>query len=781
MNETIIQEFTRDHFKSQLEGIGKIETHQSDNNKIKNALKGASKSKKGGAGYPEHIIQIFNHPDLVIITECKGEISLHENNGNVDEVKYAVDGVKHYSNFLSKHYDVLSIAISGNSPSNYKVSHFFQERNSYKIENVLGNKLLDIESYSNFYTKNEKVILQDYEKLRTFAQNLNTKLHSAKIAENYRSLLLSAILVALENINFQNSYRNLIDPTQLAEYLITSFYSYLDKEVDLSKRQLEIMKTHFDFIKTDTALTTNPNVLRDIIIDVELNIKNFIDTYKFRDVLGEIYNIFLSYSNSDKGLGIVLTPPHITEFFSELAQVNKNSVVLDNCTGTGGFLISAMKYMIEDAKGDESLISKIKENNLIGVEYSSHIYSLLISNFLIHNMKTKNLLSGSCFDEKNIITIKEKKPTVGFLNPPYKGDKKNDTEELEFVYTNLDCLEVNGTCIAILPMSSAVTVSKKVMAVKDKILQNHTLEAVLSMPNELFHNSNVGVVSCIMIFTAHKPHNFDKKVYFGYYKDDGFVKRKTSGRVDFHSKWTKMKQKWVNNYINRQDEPGFSVCKTITPLSEWSAENYLETDYSTLNKNSFVDELHRYSTFLFSNRLVEEVYMKSQEEEQIELSQVEWKTFYLPEIFEITGTKTTPPDIIKFADGGEYPYVTTQATNNGVERFTDIQTESGQVITVESSVLGFCNYQHFNFAASDHVEKLKPKFENNQYILLFIVTLINRENYRFNYGRGASKTRLAELKLKLPIDSNGNLNTEFMSRYIKSCSYSHNLQFLDSL
>ncbi|MDR2411137.1 MAG: N-6 DNA methylase [Candidatus Peribacteria bacterium] len=46
------------------------------------------------------------------------------------------------------------------------------------------------------------------------------------------------------------------------------------------------------------------------------------------------------------------------------------------------------------------------------------------------------------------------------------------------------------------------------------MLQEHTLEAVFSMPNELFFNSKVNVVSCIMIFTAKKPHPQNKKVYF---------------------------------------------------------------------------------------------------------------------------------------------------------------------------------------------------------------------------------------------------------------------------
>ena len=49
------------------------------------------------------------------------------------------------------------------------------------------------------------------------------------------------------------------------------------------------------------------------------NINLFMKTYRYHDVLGQFYIEFLRYANNDKGLGIVLTPPHITELFSELA------------------------------------------------------------------------------------------------------------------------------------------------------------------------------------------------------------------------------------------------------------------------------------------------------------------------------------------------------------------------------------------------------------------------------------------------------------------------------
>jgi type I restriction-modification system DNA methylase subunit len=345
------------------------------------------------------------------------------------------------------------------------------------------------------------------------------------------------------------------------------------------------------------------NVLKEIIDEIDENINAFIKTHKYFDVLGQLYIEFLRYANSDKGLGIVLTPPHITELFSDLAQVNKHSIAYDNCAGTGGFLISAMRRMITDAKGDEAKIKEIKAKQLIGTEYQSHIFALAISNMYIHQDGKTNIINGSCFDEEVIEEVKTKKPTVGFLNPPYKSNKKTDTDELEFILNNLECLVDGGTCVAIVPMQSALAQSGKVLDFKKKLLEKHTLEAVLSMPDELFFNSKVGVVSCVMIFTAHKPHPNHKETYFGYYKDDGFVKRKNKGRIDAYGKWKDIKVKWLSNFINRKNEPGISINQRVTADMEWVAEAYMETNYLNLNDLNFEDTVLDYTTFLHSNRL----------------------------------------------------------------------------------------------------------------------------------------------------------------------------------
>ena len=151
-----------------------------------------------------------------------------------------------------------------------------------------------------------------------------------------------------------------------------------------------------------------------------------------------------------------------------------------------------------------------------------------------------------------------------------------------------------------------------------------------------------------------------------------------------------------------------------------------------------------------------------------------WKSFQLKELFDITGSKTTPVLELKEHGKGKYPYVTTQATNNGVEGFYDYYTEERNVLTVDSAVLGYCSYQPLTFSASDHVEKLIPKFSMNKYVALFISTIINAEQYRYNYGRKCSQERMRKSHIKLPF-KNSFPDFEFMESYIKSLPYSSSI------
>jgi type I restriction enzyme M protein len=604
-NERKTESLTRNHFNQFLNQI-MMEEQQSENPKIAKLLKTASKSGEG-QGYPEFIIQLNDNSDLLIVIECKASPSKHESKNRDNPKDFAVDGALLYSSYLAKDFDALSIAVSGETEKELKISHFLQLKGDKKpidATDKYGTKLLSIDDYLNGYIKSPEKFRQDYNKLLAFSKVLNEKLHGYKIVESDRGLLISCILIALENNSFKATYRNsdYNKPAKISEFLVTTVSNEFDKAVDelSADKQLEqkakykLVTDRFGFIKTDTSLSTKmvenkpkTPVLTDIIEEIEINVQDFIKTHEYIDVLGQLYIEFLRYANSDKGLGIVLTPPHITEFMAELGEVNKDSIVYDNCTGTGGFLVSAMNKMVLDAKGDQTKIKSIKQKQLIGVEFQAHIFALACSNMFIHQDGKSNILKGSCFDEDIINEVKKVKPNVGLLNPPYKADKKKDTDEYEFILNNLDCLDQGGKCVAIVPMQCGLAQSGKVLEFKKKIMELHTLEAVFSMPDELFFNSKVGVVSCIMVFTAKRPHPEDYETYFGYYKNDGFVKRKTKGRVDLFNTWEDKKKEWKKYYRNKKNVAGLSVNKLVTAEDEWCAEAYMETSYDKLSFDDF--------------------------------------------------------------------------------------------------------------------------------------------------------------------------------------------------
>lgn len=573
-----------------------IERQQSDNPRIKKLLQKAS--KRGlGRGYPEFIISCRSYPDLLLVIECKADPTKHESEEKDKFSEYAVDGVLLYASYLIKEYNVIAIAISGESEDEMCVSNFLCLKGFLNPKKLTPNSMLSFENYYELFIYDEDKFKQEYDNLLSYTSELNNALHKKKVKEAQRSLLISGILIALQNPIFRNGYKQSSSAQELIDSLVSSINSVL-KQTNIHGAKHEVLENAFSFIRTHAVLSSDEDFMKHLIAEIDERINSFIKTYKYLDTIGQFYIEFLKYANNDKGLGIVLTPPHITDLFVELANVNKNSVVLDNCCGTGGFLLSAMKKMIFEAGGDKQKEKEIKEQQLIGIELQDDIFALAISNMVIHGDGKTNIYHGNCFDKNLIEEIKEKyKPTVGLLNPPYA-----DVEELRFVLNNLEMLQPHGTCIAIVPMSCMLANKGEGLKLKEELLSKHTLEAVMSMPDDLFHNSDVAVNTAIMIVTAHVPHPRGKKVWFGYWKNDGFILVKHRGRIDKYNRWESIKEDWVNTFRNREVRPGFSVMVEVSHKDEWCAEAYMETDYSMLKEKDFIETVKKYVAFEFLNK-----------------------------------------------------------------------------------------------------------------------------------------------------------------------------------
>lgn len=279
--------------------------------------------------------------------------------------------------------------------------------------------------------------------------------------------------------------------------------------------------------------------------------------------------------------------------FAELADVKKDDVVFDNCCGTGGFLIAAMKKMIKDAKGDNTGIKKIKASQLVGIEPRSDMFALACANMILRDDAKANLYWESCFDLVNTI-MKNHVCTVGFLNPPY-SQKGEGLHELDFIENCMSCLQKDNICIAIVPISCATMPNIQ----KHNLLTKHTLEAVMSLPVELFYP--VAAVPCIMVFRAKVPHNPRKPSWFGYWRNDGFVKTKDEGRVDRFQRWETIKQRWLDNYFAKREIEDECLLQCVTSDDEWVAEAYMKTDYSKITEDDFFSSLKEYTVFKIKN------------------------------------------------------------------------------------------------------------------------------------------------------------------------------------
>lgn len=750
-----------------------IEEQKSDSKTIADLLSKASKSGNG-IGCPEFIIR-FKNSDVLIVIECKADTKFHESKTKDKPKDYAVDGVLHYASFLKNNFHIIAIGASGDEKNN-RISTYQWNKQEKRF---LFRKFFDLQKYSDYYEifhAKDKVLLTEDE-LMQYAKKLHDQMRDeVKLKEAEKPLLVAALLLALDNDDFVREFPTIQSPKKLAARIIESIEESLENS-GIKKTKIDTLIGEFAFIKTHTYLnggeidhqnpSHNNNSLHKFLVDIQNKVYPFLKKVNNIDIIGKFYSEFLRYTGGDgKGLGIVLTPAHITELFCDLAEVNKNSKVLDICAGTGGFLISAMKKMIDD---DPTVaeIDYIYKNSLVGIETQTNMFALAVANMIIRGDGKTNLYQANCFDIKTE-ELQKYGCNVGLINPPY-SQKKRGEEELVFVKKLLDSLVAGGIGVAIIPQS-AVMSNKTNDDFKKEILKHHTLKAVMSMPNDLFYPT--GTVACIVVFEAHKPHNKNKKTWFGYWKYDGFEKIKHKGRVDSKNKfYREIRKKWLDLYYNKKEHAGLSILKCIDENDEWLSEAYLETDHYSFKEDDFIKSIHDYVGFRFATYNVGEISSEKKFKKIMKLNKKKWEYFKYEKIFDyISRGKRLIAD---HREKGDILYFSASEFNNGctdaianplfIEKDAIIYTTFGDAYFIKGQ-----------FTASDEISIFKHK-NLNIYNGLFMATVMTKNKYKYSFGRKAFKNKWINDHIPLPINNAGNIDWNFMEEYIKSLPYSTNL------
>ena len=437
---------------------------------------------------------------------------------------------------------------------------------------------------------------------------LNKKLNDVGITASLRSQFVGTCLLALKN---GLTYNEIMSTGQilagikeiLGTLLIGGEFDKLTKLAILQNKILE----------DDKVKKLKPKDFCKLLDYIRDNIMPYINaaTYEGHDILSYFFTTFNKYiQRNDKNQAF--TPNHIAHFMCKVAGVCKTSRILDPTCGSGTFLVQAMTMALNQCETDRER-DDIKKYQIYGIEADKDVFGLATTNMLIHGDGNTNIKCSSCFEEedwiKNVADV-----NVVLMNPPFNASKDqvpsahakkygssttDPSKGIYFVKYIADTVG-KGRLVTLLPMSAAISTSGIIADIKEQLLDKHTLDAVFSFPAEIFY-PGASAVACCMVFDLGRPHTNDKETFFGYYKDDGFEKRKGVGRVDIKNKWDEIEKEWLNLYTHKMSKVGETVVKHVTAEDEWCAEAYMETDYNTLSEKDFIQKLVDYSAFLVQN------------------------------------------------------------------------------------------------------------------------------------------------------------------------------------
>ena len=464
-------------------------------------------------------------------------------------------------------------------------------------------------------------------------KQLNELLHSNNINERLRSQFVGTCLLAIKHgLQYKNIRESLDRETGqkltkvqviikgiadiLSGLLARDFEEDDNSESRLNKAE-KISALNRRVLEDQNVQSLNYEDFKQILGFIDDNIIPYIDDSSTagQDLLNLFFTTFNKYvGKSDKNQAF--TPDHICDFMSKAVGVNKKSVVLDPCCGSGAFLVRAMTDAMDDCD-NETQRTNVKKHQIYGIEYEEGAFGLSSTNMLIHGDGNSNVVRDSMFNREE--WIQDKNINIVLMNPPYNATKNQCDPEFTktwsastkedpskgFHYVEWIARHIPSSCkmAVLLPMQCTIGNGKVIKEFKKKMLSNYTLDAVFSLPNEMFY-PGASATACCMIFDLSQRHErANRETFFGYFKDDKFIKRKGTGRIEKtdsngKSLWIETEEKWLYLYRNRKTEPGLSVTHKVNENDEWLAEAYMETDYNDLSENDFQKSINNYIAYL---------------------------------------------------------------------------------------------------------------------------------------------------------------------------------------
>lgn len=250
------------------------------------------------------------------------------------------------------------------------------------------------------------------------------------------------------------------------------------------------------------------------------------------DMQGDLYEYMLGKAASSGTNGQFRTPKQIRDMMVALIDPNPDDIICDPACGTAGFLISAAEH-IRAKYGDkmtDKQWSNFNSTMFSGFDTDMTMLRISAMNLMLHSITHPTIDYKNSVSEKNDI---DSEYTVCLANPPFKGTVDAETistslkavtntkkTELLFLALFLRMLKKGGRCACIVPDGVLFGSSKAHQAMRKELIENHTLQAVISMPSGVF-KPYAGVSTAVLVFIKTGMGGTDN-VWFYDMQADGF-------------------------------------------------------------------------------------------------------------------------------------------------------------------------------------------------------------------------------------------------------------------
>jgi type I restriction enzyme M protein len=238
--------------------------------------------------------------------------------------------------------------------------------------------------------------------------------------------------------------------------------------------------------------------------------------YSHPEELGNAYEYLLSIMSSQGDAGQFRTPRHIIDFMVDVINPTKNDKILDPACGTGGFLVSSYKHILEQHDGKDDPQKKERPltpderkklmQNIEGYDIDPSMARIASVNMYLHQFKNPKI---SQYDTLSSEERWGDKYDVILANPPFmspKGGIKPHTKftvpstrsEVLFVDYIMNHLRPKGRAAIIVPEGVIFQSGTSYKQLREKLIKDG-LYAVASLPSGVFQPYS-GVKTSILFF-----------------------------------------------------------------------------------------------------------------------------------------------------------------------------------------------------------------------------------------------------------------------------------------